>query len=227
MIRPSSAHAPKGAAGGRCRPSRRPERARGPEWVRPYRRAQRALDSAASLIVSTIHTVADAGRCAERRPVRTARRLNGAMRGMTVAALRLLDARRQLAQASEALGREPDQQSGDAPELMEMAAARCRAVAEYIPFAVNEAVFAQVEVLSGLGRGELVPERPSDGRRRIVITPRPVFVRAFLAVRQPRVSDRIGPVLLRRRRTPCPAEVRVPRRNLQGRAPPLSSTCAL
>ncbi|HVE71022.1 MAG TPA: hypothetical protein VNI54_06610 [Thermoanaerobaculia bacterium] len=222
-----SVHAPKGAAGGVCRPSRRRQRARGPEWVRPYRRAQRALDSAASLIFSTIHAAIDAGRGAERRPVRTARRLNGAMRGMAVASLRLIDARRELAEASEALTREPEQQTGDAPELMELAAARCRAVAEYIPFAVNKAIFAQVEVLGGLGTGELVPERPSDDRRRIVITPRPLFVRAFLAVRQPRVSDRIAPVLLRRRRTPCPAEVRVPRRSLQGRAPPLSSTCAL
>jgi hypothetical protein len=200
---------------------------RGPEWIRPYRRAQRALDSAASLIFSTIYAVADAERCAGRRPVRTARRLNGAVREMTVASLRLIDARRELAEASEALEREPEQQSGDAPELMELAAERCRAVAEYIPFAVTEVVRAQVEILGGLGTGELVPEPPSDGRRRIVLTPRPLFVRAFLTSRQPRVSDRIAPALLRRRRTPRPAEVRVPRRNLRGRAPPLSSTCAL
>lgn len=185
------------------------------------------MDSAVSLIFSTIHAVVDAGRCAERRPVRTARRLNGAVREMTVASLRLIDARRELAEASEALDQEPDQQSGDAPELMELAVARCRAVAEYIPFAVNEVVHAQVEILGGLRTGELVPEPPSDGRRRIVLTPRPLFVRAFLVSRQPRVSDRIAPALLRRRRTPRPAEVQVPRRNLQGRAPPLSSTCAL
>jgi hypothetical protein len=184
------------------------------------------MDSAVSLIFSTIHAVVDAGRCAERRPVRTARRLNGAVREMTVASLRLLDARRELAEASEALDQEPEQQSGDAPELMELAAARCQAVAEYIPFA-NEVVHAQVEILGGLHTGELVPERPSDGRRRIVLTPRPLFVRAFLVSRQPRVSDRIAPVLLRRRRTPRPAEVQVPRRNLRGRAPPLVSTCAL
>lgn len=169
----------------------------------------------------------DAGRCAEKRPVRTARRLNGAVREMTVASRRLIDAQRELAEASEALDREPAQQSGDAPELMELAAARCQAVAKYIPLAVTEAVLAQMEILGGLGTGELVPERPSDGRPRIVLTPRPLFVRAFLTSRQPRISDRIAPALLRRRRTPRPAEVRVPRRNLQGRAPPLASTCAL
>ncbi|HET8772962.1 MAG TPA: hypothetical protein VFP80_04195 [Thermoanaerobaculia bacterium] len=227
MTNSGSARAPQGAAGGACRPDRRPERARGPEWVRPYKRAQRALDSAASLIFSTIHAVEDAGRCAERRPVRTARRLNGAVREMTVASLRLIDARRQLAEASEALGREPEQQSGDAAELMELAVQRCRAVAEYIPFAVNEVVLAQMDILGGLRTGELVPEPQPDGRRRIVLTPRPLFVRAFLASRQVRVSDRIAPALLRRRHTPRPAEVRVPRRNLLGRAPPLSSTCTL
>ena len=220
MIGSRSERAPKGAAGGTCRPSRRGTR--GPEWVRPYRRAQRALDSAASLIFSTIHTVMNAGRCAKRRPIRTARRLTGAAREMKVASLRLLHARRELAAASEALGRVPERQCGDAPELMELAAARCQAVAQYIPIAVQGVVIAQVDVLGGLGTGELVPERPSDGRPRIVITPRPLFVRAFLVTRQPRVSDRIQPVLLRRRRTRRPAEVRVPRRNLQGRAPPLS-----
>jgi hypothetical protein len=146
---------------------------------------------------------------------------------MNVASLRLIDARRELAEASEALRREPKQQSGEAPELLDLAAERCQAVAKYIPIAVNEVVLAQVGVLGGLSTGELVPERPSDDRPRIVITPRPLFVRAFLVTRQPRVSDRITPVLLRRRRTPRPAEVRVPRRNLQGRAPPLSLTCAL
>jgi hypothetical protein len=221
MTRPGLARAPKGATGGTCRSSRRAE-ARGPEWVRPYRRAQRALDSAASLIFSTIHVVMDAGRCAKRRPIRTSRRLTSAARGMKVASLRLLHAQRELAAASEALGRVPEQQSGDAPEIMELAAARCQAVAKYLPIAVSAVVIAQVDVLGGLSTGELVPERPSDGRPRIVITPRPLFVRAFLTIRQPRVSDRITPVLLRRRRTPRPAEVRVPRRNLQGRAPPLS-----
>jgi len=226
MTGSGSGSAPKGATGGDCRPSRRAEGARGPEWVRPYRRAQRALDSAASLIFSTMHVVMDAGRCAERRPIRTARRLNGAVREMKVASLRLIHARRKLAEASEALGRDPRQQCGDAPELMELVAERCQKVAQYIPIALHEVIVAQVGVLGGLGTGELVPERPSDDRPRIVITPRPLFVRAFLVIRQSRVSDRITPVLLRRRRTPRPAEVRVPRRTLQGRAPPVSLTCA-
>jgi hypothetical protein len=173
-----------------------------------------------------MNAVMDAGRCAKRRPIRTAQRLNAATRGMKVASLRLIDARRKLAEASEALGRDPRQQRGDAPELMELVAERCQKVAEYIPIALHEVIVAQVGVLGGLNSGELVPERPSDNRPRIVITPRPLFVRAFLTIRRPRVSDRITPVLLRRRRTPRPAEVRVPRRTFQGRAPPLSLTCA-
>jgi hypothetical protein len=221
MTRSSSARAQKGAAGGDCRPSRRGG-TRGPEWVRPYRRAQRALDSAASLIFSTVHAVMNAKRCAQRRPVRTSRRLTSAAREMKVASLRLIHARRELTAAREALGRVPERLSGDAPELLELAAARCQAVAHYLPIAVQGVVIAQVDVLGGLATGELVAERPSDDRPRIVITPRSLFVRTFLVARQPRVSDRITPVLLRRRRTPRPAEVRVPRPNLQGRAPPLS-----
>jgi len=226
MTRPGSASAPKGAAGNGCRSGLSAE-ARGPEWVIPYRRAQRALDSAAKLIYAAIHAVLEAGRSARQRPVRNAWRLNRVVRGMGEAKRRLGVARRDLDAATEALAREPDQQRGDAPEIMEMAAARCEAVAKYIPFALTEAVLAQLEVLGGLQTGELVPERPSDGRLRIVLAPRPLFVRAFLTSRQPRVSDRIAPALSRRRRTPRPAEVRVPRRNLRGRAPPLSSTCAL
>ena len=110
---------------------------------------------------------------------------------------------------------------------MELAAERCRALVQHIPIAVSDVALVQLEILGGLSTGELVPERPSDRRPRIAVTPRPLFVRAFLASRQPRVSDRITPALARRRRTPRPAEVRAPRHNLQGRAPPLSSTCAL
>ena len=183
------------------------------------------MDSAVSRLFSSIYVVVEAGRCAARRPIHTAQRLNGAVREMTAASRRLLDARRELAEARQALDRAPDQQRGEAPELMELAAARCQALTDYIPIAVEQLVLAQLEVLGGLYTGELVAE-PAGNRRRIV-PPRPLFVRAFLASRQPRVSDRIAPILLRRRRTPRPAEVRVPRRSLRGRAPPLSSTCAL
>jgi hypothetical protein len=169
----------------------------------------------------------DAERRSRQRPVRTAQQLNGAMRQMIVASRQVLVARRALAEAMEALGRDPEQQRGEAPEILQLAAERCESVAHYIPIAVGAVALVQVDILGGLQTGELVPERPSDHRPRIAVTPRPLFVRAFLASRQPRVSDRITPVLARRRRTRQPAEVRVPRRNLQGRAPPLSSTCAL
>ena len=224
MTKSDSANAPRGAAGGASRPSHRRKKSRRPAWVRPYRRAQRALDSAARLICSTIHAVTEAGRCAQRRPIRTARRLNSAVWEMNVALQRLKAARQELAEATEALARDPNQQRGDGPELMEIVAERCEAVAKYIPIALNGVAIAQVDVLGGLYTGELVPEKPSDRRPRIVVTPHPLYVRAFLVTRQPRVSDRITPALLRRRRTPRPAEVQVPRPDVQGRAPPLSLT---
>jgi hypothetical protein len=160
--------------------------------------------------------------------MRAARRIIGAVREMDVASMLVSVAWRQVAKAKEALAQDPSQQRGDALELIELVTERCRAVAENIPVAVAEAVLAQVGLLEGLSTGELVPEGPSDRRPRIVITPRPLFVRTFLVTRQPRVSGRITPVLLRRRRTPRPAEVQVPKPDVQGRAPPLFSlTCAL
>jgi hypothetical protein len=227
MTNSGSVSAPRGAKGGASRPSHRRDKSRRPEWVRPYRRAQQAIDSAASLIFATVHVVMDADRCAKRRPMRTARRLIGKLRGMDVASRLVIVAQREMAKANEALSRDPSQQRGDAPELMELVAERCRAVIENIPIAAGQAVLAHVGILGGLCTGELVPERPSDSRPRIVVTPRPLFVRAFLVIRQPRVADRITPVLLRRRRTPRPAEVQVPRPDVQGRAPPLSLICAL
>jgi hypothetical protein len=227
MTNSGSARAPRGAAGGASRPSRRRDQTRRPEWVNPYRRAQHALDVVEGLINSTMHVVLDTERCARQRPMRAARRLIGKLRGMDVATMQVDVARREVAQAKAALAQDPSQQRSDAPEIMDLVTARCEAAARYIPIAAGEAVLAHVGILEGLITGELVPERPSDTRPRIVVTPRPLFVRAFLVIRQPRVSERITPVLLRRRRTPRPAEVQVPRPDVQGRAPPLSSTCAL
>ncbi len=237
MARTSSARAPKGIAGGTCRPSQsrlRGEAPRGKEWVRSYKQAQRALNDAASLIVSSIHTVVRAGRCAS-RPIQSARILSAASHQVAVASQKHAEAKRNLAEAAEAVGRVPELESGDAPILLELASERCQKVQQYIYVAANEILLGNVEIFDGVASGEVVPEDPSEDdpsaerprRRVIVIRHRPLFVRAFLALRQPRVADRIAPVLRRRRQTLLPAEVRVPRRNLLGRAPPLSSICLL
>ena len=207
---------------GTCANRRRRQGAARPEWVRPYRRAQRALDSSVSLIFSLVTAAGDASRCAKRHPVRTARRLTRGVRQMAVAQLRLVDAQRQLAVAGECLSRAPEQLRGEAPELLDLAAERCESVAKYIGLAVTEAVVAQMDVLARLATGELDTQRP-----RILIKPRPTPVRDFLDRRQPRVADRISHILRRRRRTPRPAALRVPRRSIRGRAPPCSSTCLL
>ena len=236
MSRTVSTGAPEGTVSGTCRSSRRRgEAPRGKEWVRPYKQAQRALDDAASMLVSTIHTVVRAGQCAS-RPVQSKRFLIAALRQVTVASKQHAAARHNLEETAEAMGRTPQElQSGDAAMLLELANRRCQAVLEYIYVATNEILLGNTELDHGVASGELVPEDPSlqdpsgerPRRRIIVIRPRPLFVRAFLASRRPRVGERIAPVLRRRRRTLLPAEVRVPRRSLLGRAPPLSSTCLL
>ena len=95
----------------------------------------------------------------------------------------------------------------------------------------QQAVLDHLEIYNGVASGKLVPEDPSTFARPrryiITIVHVPHYARAFLASRQPRVADRLTPLLQRRRRTRLPAEVRVPKRSLRGRAPPLSSTCSL
>ena len=231
MTRPTSAKAPKRATG-TCRRHgarnhRRPRAGRRLEWVRRYRRAQRALDSSVSLIKWTMAAVVAFDGAVGRRPVRTCRRLTRGLRDLATAGLRLVHAQRELAAARECLERLPERALGDAPEIVELASERWRAASYWLKFVLNEVLLRQMEVLAGLACGELVPEHPSDSRPRIVVTPRPLAFRALFASRQHRVSDRIAPVLRKRRRTPRPAALSVPPRTCQGRAPPLSSTCAL
>ena len=100
---------------------------------------QRARRPVAS---STIHMVmmdADDG-AQNGRPLRTARRLTSAAREMKVASPRLIHAQRELAAASEAPAVRIPAQGGDAPELMELAAARCQAVAGEIPSHRRDAI---------------------------------------------------------------------------------------
>jgi hypothetical protein len=235
MARNSFARAPEGTVSGKGRTPCRREAPAGKEWVRPLKRTQRMLDNAASMLVQSVYTVLDAGCCA-RFPIRSAKKLIGALHHVKVAARQYAEAEGFLIEAAEAFGHAPPELlDGEAAELLEMAAERCHTVRQYIHVAVQEVLLGHTEISDGVASGELVPEDPSQElsedrprRRVIVTTPRPLFVRAFLAARrQPRVSDRIAPLLRRRRRTLLPAEVRVPRRNLLGRAPPLSSTCAL
>jgi hypothetical protein len=135
-------------------------------------------------------------------------------------------AARELAEVNACIAREPEN-AGEVPELLVEAAERWAFMAEWLSESVDRVFTIQEEVLDGLETGTLVPERPADRRPRIVLAPRPVPIRAFLLLRQLRVADRITPVLNRRRRTPRPAAVRVPRPNVLGRAPPLFSVCLL
>ena len=222
----SSAKAPRGAAGGVCRRPRRADQQRA-EWVRPYKRAQRALDASKSLILTAFHTVVYAGRCGENRPLQVVKRLDRGRHDLSTAAARLAAAKGELARARECLLAAPQHLAGDAREYLAMAAERCEQVDKYILLIALELMEAQTDVLARLMTGEYMPEPPDPGRPRIVIKPRLAAIRAFLSSRLPRVSERITPLLLRRRRTPRPAEVRVPKRAVLGRAPPFSSTCSL
>lgn len=229
----STTFAPKGAVSGDCRTSRRRGAPPGKEWIRPHRLAQHMLDNASSMILHSVHTVIDAGCCAQ-TPIQSTKILIRALHHVQVASRQYAEAERYLMELAEAVEQTPPELlDDDAAESLAMATERCHTVRQYLHVATNEIILGHEEIFQGVQSGELVPEDPrvaqlDDRPRRRVIRHNPLFVRAFLSARrQPRVSDRITPVLRRRRRTLLPAEVRVPRRNLLGRAPPLSSTCPL
>ena len=221
---------PKGTAGtgrrARAQNRRRPQGWQWPAWVRPFRRAQRALDACLGLIDSSFRTVVTSERCAHRRPIRTSRDLHHASGRLLEAAGRLRRAARELAESNECIGREPER-ARFAPQCLLGETQRWIHVAEWLNAVAGDVFTLHETVLSGLETGTFVPE-PQTGRRpRIVLAPRPVPVRAFLLLRQPRVLDRIPSILRRRRRTPRPASLRVPRRSVLGRAPPLFPIRAL
>jgi len=223
MTRRNRAQAPKGVAG-TCRDRRRSKGLRREAWVRPFRRLHRALDTSLRLINTTLLTAADCGRRAH-GPIRAVQELSAASDLLIRASTRLRRAARGLAEVYACIAREPEN-AGQAPELLVAATARWVVMTGWLGKSADQVVTLHRDVLDGIETGALVPERLAD-HRRIVLAPRPVAIRAFLQLRQPRAADRITPLLNRRRRTPRPAAVRVPRRSVLGRAPPLVSVCLL
>ncbi len=210
-------------ASGTCRDRRRPHGDRR-RWVRPFYRANRALNASLRLIGSTLHTIGATKRTFQGRPVRASRNLHNASALLVTANVRLMRAAQNLTEMTECARREPETAEA-VPEILAHATERWVFIISWLAETAHEVFALHHSVLEGLETGALVPERPADRRPRIVMAPRPVPVRAFLCLRQPRVHDRIAPLLLMRRRTPRPAALRVPRRSVLGRAPPLVSVC--
>jgi hypothetical protein len=127
-----------------------------------------------------------------------------------------------LAETNACIAREPDPGSV-LPGMLARATEQWIDVEGWLQQTADDVSMLQEDVLLALRVGLFVPEpeRPAGRRPRIRLEPRSVPIRAFLLLRQPRVVDRIAPILRRRQRTPRPAAVRVPRRSLLGRAPPL------
>ena len=226
MARTNRARAPQGAVG-TCRNRRRPQSGDRRAGIRPLRRAALAIRTSSRLILSSVSRACAAEQCAERRPVQASRRLHAASGRLVDASRRLYEAACNLARANECIGRNPENAAG-VPEMLIEVTWSWIAVSGMLGEASND-VFGRHENLIGLiENGTLVPERRPERRPRIRLAPRPPsLLRAFLQARQPRVVDRIASLLRRRRRTPRPAAVRVPRRSILGRAPPLSPLCLL
>jgi hypothetical protein len=218
------------AVGARRQNRRLEQLARRAGWVRPLLRAAAALDTTMRLIDRTQRTIASSERCAHRRPIRASKKLQGASERLMAATQKLGCAWRKLGQVNECAIREPER-SGAVPGLLLDATEMWVHTAERLRDTADQLFDLHADVLDGIVSGELVPEQePERAPRRpriIILKPRPMPIRAFLAVRPRRVAERISPLLQRRRRILRPAAIRVPRRTLLGRAPPVSSTCAL
>jgi hypothetical protein len=225
MRKGNQARALRGAAGN-CRDRRRPQGLRREAWVRPFRRAHRAIASSAHLISCALIAAGASSRRARRRPILAARELDEASAQLVRASSRLMRAARELAEANACLARAPET-AVDVPGMLIQAAGSWAFMTGWLTESADEVFTLHQDVLEGLVTGALVPERPADRRPRIILAPRPVPIRAFLRLRQPRVTDRIAPLLRRRRRTPRPPALRVPQPSLLGRAPPLFSACLL
>jgi len=225
VTRPNRTEAPKGATG-TCRDRRRPQGERRPAWVRPFERVHRALDASERWINSSIRTAVRSGRCAHRRPIGSSQSLFEAETRLVTASARLTRAALQLAEANECIARDPESAAG-ATELLAEAMERWIFTARQLSELADHMFALHDKVLEGLESGAFPPELPPGRRPRIILAPRPVPIRAFLAARRSRVTDRISAVLRRRRRTPRPAALSVPPRTAQGRAPPFSPLCPL
>jgi hypothetical protein len=226
-LKGNQARTPKRSAG-TCRDRSRPQGLRRDAWVRPFRRAHRAITSSAHLISLALLAAGASSRRARCRPVRASRELDQAAEQLVRASSRLMRAVRDLAEANACIAREPET-VGELPvaEMLVQAAEHCVVMTQWLNESADQIFSRHQDVLEGLVTGALVPERPEGYRPRIILAPRPVPIRAFLLLRQPRVADRIAPLLRRRRRTPRPRALRVPRPGVMGRAPPVVSICLL
>jgi hypothetical protein len=219
LSRTNQKRAPQSASGTSRSRNRRRQQGGVPAWVRPFCRANYALEASVRLLGSTARIFARSERCAHHRPVRTARNLLEATMRLRDASERLIRAAKELAETKRCVAREPV--AGILPELLDHTDARWREILVSLAETAEGVFTLHEDVLFGLETGALVPERQAERRPRIRLAPRPVTIRDFLLLRQARVVDRIAPILRRRRRTPRPASVRVPQRSLLGRAPPL------
>jgi hypothetical protein len=228
VTKPNRAQAPKGA-NGTCRNRRRPRGVPRRPWARPFVRANRAICSAAWLILRTISAIHAAEQEMQHHPIRASRKIHDASARLPEVSARLCRAMRDLARTNAWIARDP-QNNEDLPELLTETTESWIWVAEWLQEVTEDVFRRHAEILRALRTGELAPEEPEPPaarRPRIVRAPRPAAMRAFLRRRMPRVVDRIASILERRRRTPRPASIRVPGRNLQGRAPPFFSNCPL
>jgi hypothetical protein len=225
MTRPNHAQALEDAAGN-CRNRRRPQGRRRLAWVRQFQRARRVLDTCVGLINSSVRTTAALERSFDQRPIRSSRDLHDVSGRLVDASARLGRAARELAETTKCIAREPEG-AALAPDLITYETRRWINVAARLQAVAGEVFALHEDILGGLESGTLVPEPETVRRPRIVLAPRPAPVRAFLRVRMPRATHRIAPILRRRRRIPRPAALRVPRRSVLGRAPPLSPVCPL
>jgi hypothetical protein len=189
-------------------------------WIRPLRRARRAIDASLRRIDCSCRVIDASERFGGRRPVQAADQLQRVFHWLADAATQLDRAQIRLRDTSECIESAPECAAGAPLPMMSAilhwidAAGRLTAVSERLG-----------DTSTGLVAVAKVAQ-PSDFRP-VIAAPRPAAARWFLWYCPSHPSDRIR-VLLKRRRRSAPALVAdAPRRISRGRAPPFVSICLL
>lgn len=189
-------------------------------WVRPLRRARRALGSTMRRIEESCRLL-DASECLGRqRPLRASHQLILVYKRMTEAGQRLVRANLCIQETLSCIRQAPES-AGGAPKPVMLAMLQATDAAVQL-----HAVMAR---LSGTSTwlAAVSDTAPASAFRPLIVPPRPPAARWFLEYCPSRPIDRIQQLLKRRRPAVAVTVAEAPKRVSRGRAPPFVSICLL
>jgi hypothetical protein len=196
-------------------------------WVRPFRRARRAIDATLRLIESSCRVIDDCERLVADHPIRATRQFEQVSGWLCEASEQLGRGAREWSVTFDSIEQAPFF-AGDAPRLLTFAMARWIDAAARLATLSNrldDSFSSLMDYVKGgtapLDLSELF-RNPGPAPRRISFNVRPPSLK-FLS----RENSRVFSIHVRRQRSARVTVAEAPRRIVRGRAPPIVSTCSL